>query len=376
MRNIPYINLPAQHSSLKPAILKAVEKVLDHGNFILGEEVGQFEEKIAAYCGTKYAVGLNSGTDALILVLKAYGIGAGDEVITTPNSFLATALAIQSVGAKTVFVDVNADLNMNPDLVAAKITAKTKAVLPVHLTGKPTDMAPILDLARSKNLKVIEDAAQAIGAEYQGKKVGALGDAGCFSLHPLKTLNACGDGGVVTTNDQKLVSRLKQLRNIGLKNRDESEMWGYNSRLDTLQAAILNLKMDMLEEWTLARRQNAQIYRKLFSAGKFPDFLELPQELSNGRHVYHTFVIQTDYRDGLQSYLNDKGIGTKIHYPIPIHLQVCAKELGYKKGDFPVCERTCQRILSLPVYQGLKEEDLDYVVSTIAQYFNKGVYHG
>lgn len=366
MRQIPYINLQAQHAPLKKDILEAVERVLDHGNFILGEEVGQFEEKIAAYCGTKYAVGVNSGTDCLILALRAYGIGPGDEVITVPNSFLASVLAIQSVGAKPVFVDVREDLNIDPSLIEAKITNRTKAILPVHLTGKPAEMKPILELARSKNLKIIEDAAQAIGAEVHGQKVGSLGDVGCFSLHPLKTLNACGDAGILTTNDEDIVRSLKQLRNIGLKNRDESEMWGMNSRLDTIQAAILNLKMDFLEEWTESRRTNAQYLREGLSG-----IVQMPVEETGTRHVYHTFVIQTDLRDSLQAYLSDNGIGSRVHYPIPIHLQVCAKNLGYKVGDFPICEKTCTRILSLPVYQGLTREDLDYVVVAIRRFSDK-----
>ncbi|MBI4223667.1 MAG: DegT/DnrJ/EryC1/StrS family aminotransferase [Deltaproteobacteria bacterium] len=368
MRNIPYINLAAQHAPLKPAILKAVERVLDHGQFILGDEVAQFEQKIAAYCGTKYAVGVNSGTDALILALKAFGIGPGDEVITAPNSFLATALAIQAVGAKPVFADIREDLNIDPDLIEGAITQRTKAILPVHLTGKPAEMKPILELARAKKLRVIEDAAQAIGAEYHGRKAGSLGDAGCFSLHPLKTLNACGDGGFITTDDAALAERLRQIRNIGLNNREESDVWGFNSRLDSIQAAILNIKMDYLEAWTEARRQNARFYQQRLS-----DVIEVPREEPGTRHVYHTFVVQTDNRDGLQAYLSDQGVGTKIHYPIPIHLQACARNLGYGPGDFPVCERACKRILSLPVYPELKDPDLEYVVEEGIKWGKKSI---
>lgn len=366
MREIPYVNLKAQHAELKAPILEAVEKVLDHANFILGDEVSQFEEKLAGYCGTKYAVGVNSGTDALILALKGYGIGEGDEVITAPNSFLATALAIQAVAAKPVFVDIGEYLNIDPNLIEKAITPRTKAILPVHLTGKPADMKLILEIARAKNLKVIEDAAQAIGAEYDGKKVGGIGDAGCFSFHPLKTLNACGDAGAITTNDEKLGHRLRQLRNIGLKNRDESERWGFNSRLDTIQAAILSVKMNYFEKWTEARRSNAKFYQE-----RLKDVVEIPEEEPNTRHVYHTFVIQTDRRDALQTTLNGKGIGSKIHYPIPIHLQACARGLGYKRGDFPVCERSVGRILSLPIYQGLTPEELNTIASTIMAWQGK-----
>lgn len=364
MTTVPYLNLKEQHAGLKDELIDKISDVLDQADFILGREVANLEQSVARYCGTKYAVGVNSGTDALFLSLKAYGISAGDEVITAPNSFLATITVIVAAGAKPVFVDIRADLNINPDLIEASITSKTKAIIPVHLTGKPAEMDPIMKIAKKYGLKVIEDAAQAIGAEYRGTRVGSIGDAGCFSLHPLKTLNACGDGGIITTNDEQVFGALVQLRNLGLKNRNESEIWGYNSRLDSIQAAIVNVKLKYLDKWTEARRENAAFYIKNLN-----DLVMVPKESADEKSVYHTFVIQAEKRDELQEYLMENGVGTKIHYPIPIHLQKAAASLGYKKGDFPVCEKAAAMILSLPVYQGLTEKDLMYVVEKIREFY-------
>jgi len=360
MEHIPYIDLKRQHLLIREEILAAVGRVIGHGNFILGQEVEQFEAAMAAYCGTKYAVGVNSGTDALFLCLKAYGVGPGDEVITVPNSFLATASAIVAVGATPVFVDAREDMNIDPELVEDKITEKTRAIIPVHLTGRPADMDPIMRTARAHHLLVIEDAAQAIGARYKGRRAGSLGHCGCFSLHPLKTLNACGDGGIITTDDEQLHRSLTQLRNIGLKNRNESDLWGYNSRLDTLQAAILLVKLKYLDIWIEQRRNNASYYCRYLE-----DVLEVPSERDFEQSAYHTFIIRSERRAELQDYLEKHGVGTRIHYPIPIHLQQAAKSLGYEKGDFPICERQAQTSLSLPVYQGLTREELRYVVDRI-----------
>jgi dTDP-4-amino-4,6-dideoxygalactose transaminase len=368
MTHIPYIDFRRQHLPIRDEILSAIGRVIDHAGFILGEEVEQFEKEIAGYCGTKYAVGVNSGTDALFLSLKAYGIGQGDEVITVPNSFLATTSVIVAVGARPVFVDVADDMNINPELIEEKLTTNTRAIMPVHLTGRPVDTDPIVQIAMAHNLVVIEDAAQAIGAEYKGRKVGSLGDAGCFSLHPLKTLNACGDGGVITTNNESLYGTLIQLRNIGLKNRNESDMWGYNSRLDTLQAAILLVKLKYLDLWIEQRRSNAEYYIEHFS-----DVVATPVDRDSDRSAFHTFIIRTEKRDELQEYLERNGIGTRIHYPIPIHLQAAAQSLGYKKGDFPVCERQAHTILSLPIYQGLTEAELAYIVDRIKSFFRRKV---
>lgn len=360
MRHIPYVDLKRQHLPIREEVLAAVSRVISHGNFILGEEVEQFETATAAYCGTRYAIGVNSGTDALFLCLKAYGVGPGDEVITVPNSFLATASAIIAVGATPVFVDAREDMNIDPERIEDKITKRTKAIIPVHLTGRPADMDPITRTAQAHHLCVIEDAAQAIGARYKGRRVGSLGHCGCFSLHPLKTLNACGDGGIITTDDEELHASLIQLRNIGLKNRNESDLWGYNSRLDTLQAAILLVKLKYLDIWIEQRRNNAAYYRRYLE-----EMVEVPSERDFEESVYHTFIIRTERRAELQDYLEKKGVGTRIHYPIPIHLQQAARSLGYKRGDFPVCERLAQTSLSLPVYQGLTREELGYVVDRI-----------
>ncbi len=364
MPNIPYVDLAAQHAVIKKEVLEAVEGVIDRADFILGKQVEKLEEAIASYCGTKFAVGVNSGTDALFLSLKAYGIGPGDEVITAPNSYLATASVIVGAGAKPVFVDVGDDLNINAGLIEEKITKKTKAIIPVHLTGKPADMGPIMKIAKKNHLRVIEDTAQAIGAEYCGKKAGSIGDAGCLSFHPLKTLNACGDGGAVVTDDEKLYLTLVQLRNIGLKNRNESDLWGYNSRLDTIQAAILNVKLKYLDEWIEARIKNARFYIE-----NLKNVCKVPAEKEGEKQVFHTFIVQVEDRDKLKEYLEWKGIGTRVHYPIPIHMQKASKVYGYKKGDFPVCEKQAETILSLPVYHGLKEEDLAYVVAKIEAFY-------
>lgn len=365
MKNVPYLNLKKQHADLKEELMAAVSRVLESAEFVLGSEVEKFEKAIAGYCGAKYALGVNSGTDALFLVLKAYGIGPGDEVITAPNSFLASASVIAAVGAKPVFADIRQDLNIDPQEIAGKITKKTRAIIPVHLTGRPADMGPINELAKKYNLKVVEDAAQAIGAEYRGKKAGSLGDAGCFSLHPLKTLNACGDGGAITTNDERLYKILIQLHNIGLKNRDKSDIWGYNSRLDSIQASILNVKLQYLDQWTEARRKNAAYYIENLKA-----VVKVPQEERYERSVYHTFVIQAERRNELQEHLLKNGIESKIHYPIPIHLQRAASSLGHKKGDFPVCEKAAKMILSLPIHQGLNEGDLAHVLDKIKVFYN------
>ncbi len=363
---IPYINLSQQHDAIKDKLMTAVEKVIGHGQFVLGPEVEEFESRFALFCGTKYAVGVGNGTDALIMALKAAGIGPGDEVISVANTFISTISSIALVGAKPVLVDVRDDYNIDPDLIEKAITKRTKAILPVHLTGRPADMDPIMGIAKKHGLKVIEDCAQAVGAEYKGKKVGTFGDIGVFSLHPLKTLNACGDGGVAVTNDKEIQEMLATYRDNGMKNRGEYVVWSSNSRLDTIQAAMLLVKLDHFEKWTEKRIANAKFYQKAFShlnVVRFP--VEHPYEKS----VYHTFVIQADRRDALSSFLAEKGIGTKIHYPIPVHLQPAARQLGYKKGDLPRTEQQSQNILSLPVYPELNQENLGYIVQSIEEFY-------
>lgn len=364
MTTIPYVDLVLQHQQIKDEILAAVDQVLSKGDFILGEQVELFEHNLAKYCNVPYAVGVNSGTDALFLALKVYDIGPGDEVIVPPNSFLATASSVVAAGAKPVYVDIRDDLNIDPSLIEAKITSKTKAIIPVHLTGKPADMNPIMALAEKYNLKVFEDTAQAIGAEYYGKKVGSFGDIGCFSLHPLKTLNACGDGGAMTLKDEAAYKKLKQLRNIGLKNRNECEIWGFNSRLDTIQAAILNVKLKYLDGWNKRRQELAHVYDK-----ELKGLMKLPFAKDYETCVYHTYVVQTPYRDELQAYLENNGIGTRIHYPIPIHLQSVCQRFGYNLGHHPITERTVKEILSLPVHQDLTDEQQQEVIKVIKNFF-------
>jgi len=363
---VKYIDLPAQARALRAKLLAAVEQVLERGEFILGPAVEQFEQRFAALCGCSYALGVANGTDAIVMAFKALGIGPGAEVITTANSFLATAAAITMVGAKPVFVDVRDDYNIDPDLIERALTPNTKAILPVHLTGKPADMDPILEIAREHKLQVIEDAAQAVGASYRGKKVGSFGAIGCFSLHPLKNLNACGDGGAMTTQDESLREKLAKFRNHGLRNRDESEFWGFNSRLDSLQAALLNVKLDHLDEWTRKRRQTAAFYHQ-----HLHDVVKCPFDKPDEYSVYHTFVIQAEQRDELQRFLLEAGVETKIHYPIPIHLQPAARGLGYRPGDLPVTERLAQTILSLPVYPELTPEQRETVVYAVKSFYSR-----
>lgn len=364
---VPYVDIAAQHAAIKHELMTAMGEVLDSGQFILGEQVAEFEGKFAGLCGVPYAVGVNSGTDALILGLKALGIGPADEVITVPNSFVASTACIRLLGAKAVFVDVGDDYNIDPNKIEAAIGARTKAILPVHLTGRPCDMEPILRLATACGIHVVEDCAQAVTAEYKGRRVGSFGTIGCFSLHPLKTLNACGDGGVLTTGDREIYERLKVMRNLGLRTRDDCVMWSQNSRLDTLQAAILLVKLKHLDRWTSRRRENARRYRERLQSVaqvRLP-----PAEKDYEKAVYHTFVIQAERRDKLRAFLSARGIGSGVHYPVPIHLSEAGRELGYPPGSFPVAEAQARAIISLPVYAELTEEKLDFICSQIRAFY-------
>lgn len=365
---VPYINLGLQHSLIKNELLNEIEKVITSGQFILGNYVEEFEKKFTSIAQTKYAVGVANGTDALLLSMRVLGIGKGDEVITAPNSFLASASSIALCDAVPVFADVSDDFNIDPEKIEKAITPRTKAIIPVHLTGRPANMNPILDIAVKHKLFVIEDAAQAVMAEYHGKRVGSFGHTGCFSLHPLKNLSACGDGGVITTNDETIYKKLQILRNHGLKNRDECQLWSYNSRLDSLQAAILNVKINYLENWTERRRYIASIYRE-----KLTKYVKVPVDKSYEKAVYHTFIIQTSHRDKLKNYLLKNNIDTKIHYPVPIHLQESAKYLGYKKGDFPVTEKQVEEILSLPAYPELTDDMVNNVTDSIIEFFKNNL---
>lgn len=366
LKEIPYVNIAGQHVPLKEELLQAVAKVIDRGDFVLGKEVEEFELRFTKLCGTRFAVGLNSGTDALILALKALQMGPGDEVITAPNSFVASASCICLVGAKPVFVDVREDMNIDPGKIEKAITPHTKAILPVHLTGRPAGMDAIMQIAKKHNLFVVEDAAQAVLAEYRGKRVGSFGNAGCFSLHPLKTLSACGDGGVLVTDDEKIYEKAKLLRNLGLQTRENCVVWSSHSRLDTLQAALLLVKLNYLESWTEKRRANAQFYiRALQNVSQ----IKLPTEKPFERSVYHTFIIQAEKRDELKKFLEDHGIKTAIHYPKPIHFQSVAQELGYPKGSFPAAESQAEKILSLPIYPELTQGDLETVANAIIEFY-------
>jgi dTDP-4-amino-4,6-dideoxygalactose transaminase len=365
---ISFINLRAQHMALKEELLSAVARVLEHGQFILGPEVTELEQRLAQLCGVQHAVGVGNGTDGLSLALRAVGIGPGDEVITVPNSFVSTASAIVMVGARPVFVDTGDDLNIDVDRIEAALTPKTRAILPVHLTGRPANMGPLMEIARAHHLHVIEDCAQALGAEYHGRPVGSFGAIGCFSFHPLKTLNACGDGGMLTTDDPQLDARLRLMRNIGLKTREDCVEWSGNSRLDTLQAAMLLVKLPHLEPWIEARRANARHYCRLLA--DVPQ-ITLPTERADERAVYHTFVIQADRREALVPFLTSRGIRTAIHYPVPIHLQGASRNLGYGRGSFPVTERQAERIVSLPVYPELSRDDLDCVAAAIRDFYSR-----
>jgi dTDP-4-amino-4,6-dideoxygalactose transaminase len=362
--DVPYVALAKQHKAIRRELLAAAGEVFDSGMFILGPKVAEFEKKAAKLCGSKYAVGVNSGTDALILALKVLGVGKGDEVITAPNSFLASASCAVAVGAIPKFVDSADDLNIDVDKIEAAITPRTKAIIPVHLTGRPAQMERIMEIAMEHDIAVVEDCAQAINASLNGKKVGSFGDCGAFSLHPLKNLNACGDAGFITTDDADACETLRQLRNIGLKNRDESDVWGTNTRLDELQAALLLVKLRHLPEWERGRRANAKYYHK-----RLNEVVDAPIDAPGMKCVYHTYVVQADRRDALAAHLAKRNVGSKIHYPIPIHMQKAAAEYGYRQGMFHVCERQAGRILSIPVYSELTAAQREHVADCVVEFY-------
>ena len=362
---IPYVNLAAQYAEEKDSLLPCLEGVLTKGDFVGGTAVDDLETAIADYTGAGHAVALNSGTDALILALSALGIGPGDEVITAPNSFIASAGAIVRAGATPVFADVRDDQNIDPDAVQNAITENTKAIMPVHLTGRIADMPAIQKIAEQNGLAVVEDAAQAFGSTLNDRYSGTFGDIGCFSAHPLKNLNAVGDAGFIITNNSDSASRIRHQRNHGLDDRNTAVEWGVVSRMDTIQAAILLSRLKRLDKVIQRRRDNVERYRSLLKAG--PVF-EPPCE-EGQFNTFHTFVIQADERDALQAHLLDNGVGTAIHYPVPVHLQPAAKALGYKQEQFPVAERQADRILSLPVHQFLSRDDVDTVTGLVNDFY-------
>ena len=365
----PQINhnyLREQFSDYKE-IFKEIEKLVYSGDYTLGKAVDEFENNICRLTGSKYAVGVASGTDALMLSLKALGVKEGDEVITAPYTFFATIASIANAGAKPVFADIREDYTINPDLVERAITNKTKAILPVHWSGLCCDMEKLANIAKKHNIAIVEDACHAINGTYHGKHAGTFGDAGCFSMHPLKNLNVWGDGGFIVTNLRELHDKLALLRNHGLVNRDESAFYGYNSRLDSLQAIVANHLLKKLDHITDSRIRNAQFFDK--ELGKIPEII-IPKRDAHIKQVFHIYVIKAKDRDNLQKFLIKNEIDAKIHYPIPMHLQPAAKKLGYKEGDFPVAEEVCKSVISLPVHEFVTRGQQEYIVEKIKEFYN------
>ncbi|MDQ2745684.1 MAG: DegT/DnrJ/EryC1/StrS family aminotransferase [Acidobacteriota bacterium] len=367
---VPLLDLKAQNDGLRTEIDAAIKKVLDSNGFILGSEVVELEKELAAYCRTTYAVGCASGTDALLLALMAFDIKEGDEVITTPYSFFATASSVTRLGAKPVFVDINpATYNIDVSQVEAKINERTKAIQPVHLYGQCAEMEFLREIGDKYNVPIVEDAAQAIGAERGGRRAGETGAIGCFSFYPSKNLGAMGDAGFMTTNDEALAQKLYALRVHGSFEKYYHKWVGLNSRLDAMQAAILRVKLPHLDGWTEARQRNAAAYRELFVHKKLDDVLQVPIEAENSRHIYNQFVIRVaGKRDELKSFLQENGIGTDVYYPVSLHLQECFEYLGYRAGDFPESERASKETLALPIYSELTTAQLKYVVDKIAEF--------
>jgi dTDP-4-amino-4,6-dideoxygalactose transaminase len=358
---VPFVDLQAQFRALREEIVPRVTQVMEDAKFILGPDVGIFEENFADYVGSRYCVSLESGTAALALVLEALGLGPGDEVIIPANTYIASAIAVSAVGAKPVLVDMDETYLLDPSLLESALTSRTRAVMPVHLYGQAVPMDPVMDFARRRGLRVIEDASQAHGARWNGRRVGTFGDAGCFSFYPGKNLGAYGDAGAVVTDDAELADKLRLLRDFGQRRKNEHLVKAGNCRLDTIQAAVLDVKLRHLDRWNEARRRNARAYdAKLAQIGIAP-----PPCLHDEGHVYHLYVIEVGNRADVQSALAESGIATGIHYPIPIHLQPAYRELGLGPGSFPRTERSAQRILSLPMFAELTEEQIDLVVGAI-----------
>lgn len=365
---IPYINLKKQYSIERKKLIQVIDKVLQSGNYVTAhDEVEKFEKKISKICNTKYCLALNSGTDALTLALYSVGVRSGDEVITVPNSFIATTSVIIHLGAKPIFVDVKKNQNINEKLIENKITKKTKAILPVHLTGRMCDMATIIKISKKYKIPVIEDCAQSILSKYNDKISGSWGDVGCFSAHPLKNLNAMGDSGYLVTNNKKIYENIKDLRNHGMTNRNLIKNFGYVSRMDNIQAGILNFRLKSLNKIIYKRRNNFNTYSKHLDQ----KHIYFPKEERNEFNTYHTFVIQVKRRDELKNFLQKKGIGTSIHYPIPIHKQPAYNKIYKNKEKFVETERQAMEILTLPINQFLKKKEITFISNKVNEFFKK-----
>ncbi|MEO0277929.1 MAG: DegT/DnrJ/EryC1/StrS family aminotransferase [candidate division WOR-3 bacterium] len=364
---VPIIDLVRQHQVMEEELVQAFRKVLNSGQFILGDELEKFENEAASYLGVKHAIGVGNGTDALTLALHALDVGQGDEVITTPFTFFATAETVAMRGAKPVFVDIeDATLNIDVLKIEERITNRTKAILPVHIFGQGVKIERILEIAKKYNLKVIEDTAQGFGAKRNNKYLGTFGDAGTFSFFPTKNLSCLGDGGLITTNDENIAHKIKKLRVHGSPRKYYHEFLGYNSRLDALQAAFLTVKMKYIDKWNARRREIASIYNSELSA-----YVRVPQVDEGNEHIYHQYTIRTEKRDDLMEFLASRGISTQVHYPIPLHLQPALSYLGYKEGDFPVAEKAAKEVLSLPIFPEMTDSEIDYVVNTVKEFFRR-----
>ena len=361
---IPFVDLKSLHVEIKDDLREVFDRVLDNSTFVLGPEVQRFEHEFAAYCGTEYCVAVNTGTAAIHLALASLGVGPGDEVITVPHTFIATAEAITAVGARPVFIDIDpVSYTMDASLLEASITSKTRAIIPVDLYGQVANMDPILEIANRHGIPVVEDACQAHGAEYKGRKAGSFGVAGCFSFYPGKNLGACGEGGAVTTNDADLAERIRLWRDHGSSKRYEHVFPGLNMRMEGIQGGILSVKLKYLDRWNDQRREAAAAYGKTLADAD----IETPTEMDYGRHVYHLYVVQSDNRDALRQQLTDASIESGLHYPTPLHLQEAYRFLGYKHGAFPVTEKVRSRILSLPMYPGIHSEAVERVASELRE---------
>jgi dTDP-4-amino-4,6-dideoxygalactose transaminase len=372
-RGLPFLDLKAQFASIREEVLSAMTRVMESQQLIMGPEVAAFEKEIVDFTHCKFAVGCASGSDALLLALMAYETGPGDEVVTTPFTFVATAGSIARLGARPVFVDIDPETyNLDSRQLEASVTKRTRAIIPIHLFGLPADMDSIASIARRHNLPIIEDAAQAIGAQYHNRPAGSMGQAGCFSFFPSKNLGAAGDGGMIVTNDSEIADRLKLLRLHGSREKYTYELLGINSRLDALQAAILRVKLRHLPEWATARQRNADTYRMLFAERGLQNEIGMPAVPEGSVHVYNQFVIRTKHRDQLRSHLRQQGIPTEIYYPSPLHLQPAFASLGHSRGDFPVAEAACAEVLALPIYPELTGSQQRFIVDNIAAFLHSG----